>query len=287
MGGFSIKKQAKFQNMREKRNATHSLFSQLGHVHQSIMQDVQKNAKNVMMNIESLGHNIGDGIHHLQKEGFKAGSSVGHFQMGDGSVDISASWGKHNAQKGRDKWYASNNGIQATAFEASMHSQGSNWDVDGGVSIGDVAFSANGTIIKKSIDIQDGWDNGPNFSGEAKADLVKIQAGGTIGTDEDQCIGIRLRGDVSAVWGASVEASGNRKKAGVELNTLKVRTSANFDVKLDHKNASGERVELASLKLKQGKVRTSIDWEEIGNVLHEHRFKNPADIFHFGPVEYH
>ena len=285
MAGFSIKGRSKFGKMVQNRNNNHNLFKSIGNVHNNLVQDFHKTRKSFVGNIQKKQQEFGRTFDHIRKHGLDSDGDFGSFQHEQGGLKFSGTVGAHHGKTSKDGWNSSNNNLHATALQGNIQGGGKNWDFSGKVKVGDVDMSANHRVLKENINLRDGLKNGPQGSARAKADVINFQGKGSFGTDKDDPLGVRLKADVSAVWGmnAGINADVQGGLGPFHANPLNIKTKANMNLVIDHKSRdSGDRKEIASFTMKDGKVNANIRWKEVGNVLKEQKFDGFMDLMQMG-----
>ena len=285
MAGFSIKGRSKFGNMIQRRNENHNLFTHIGNAHNNIVQDFHKTRKAFVGNVQKKQQEFGRAFDHIRKHGLDSDGDFGSFQHEQAGFKFSGKVGAHRGKTSNDGWNSSKNSLKATALQGNIQGGGKNWDFSGKVKVGDVDVNANHLVLKDDINIRDGLKNGPKGSASAKADVFNFQGKGSFGTDKDNPLGIRLKADVSAVWGmnAGINADIEGGIGPFHANPLNIKTNANVNFVIDHKSgSSGDRKELATFTMKDGKVNAKVRWKEVGNVLKEQKFDGFMDLMQIG-----
>jgi len=283
-----MKGRAQFENVVQKRNDTHNLFCQIGTWHNNMVDNFHEGRNQITGNIKRAGQEIASRLEHIRKNGLDSEGQMATFNHQMGNSKFSAKIGAHRGKTSNKGWNKSNNHVKATLLESNFKTGGNNWEVEGALNVGDLDASMKHTVLQENIRLQDGWKNGPKGSANAKAEMFNIKAKGSIGTDKDEAIGIRLKGDVAASWGfnAGINADVKEGLGPFNLRGLGLKTHANVKVVIDHKTDGAGRKELASLKVNKGKIDAHVNWKEVGNVLEKQDFRSFTNFLEAGTRGY-
>jgi len=262
----TIKGHKRYNKLVNQRNQVNQRMSNIGSWKNNVEQTIRKSGEDLNATLKNGWERHNQAI----QKGLNGDGQFSTFNHKQGNTTISGKIGAHKGNSSHNGWNTSSNNLSATLADAAIHTGGDNWDFDGRVQLGDLSASMNHTILDDNITISKGLENGPKASIRGSAEVISISGTGSVGTDKDASLGIRLQGHIHASWGVSagINMDSSNGLSPFHLSNLGPQISGDVNLVIDHQiSGSDARKEIAKVKMNNGKLDANINWRELGDAI--------------------